>query len=130
MLLRFIKHQKEWNHEFNSLNGMVADHMDGIGTKGVNLAKWQVGYRTGALFRTLRHYSELGPGREVEVYVGSNAPHSLLHHEGTRPHTIRARRAQTLRYVQNGQVRYAKMVRHPGTAPNRYLTDNLEAMIQ
>jgi hypothetical protein len=29
-----------------------------------------------------------------------------------------------------GGMRFAKYVRHPGTAPNRYLTDNLQAITQ
>jgi hypothetical protein len=42
-------------------------------------------------------------------------------HNGTRPHTIRPRNAQALRFVIGGRVVYAKVVHHPGTKPNPFL---------
>ena len=61
------------------------------------------------------------------VLVGSDSPIALLHHEGTRPHVIIPRTAKMLRFYPtggNGFI-YAKKVNHPGTKPNRFLTDNL-----
>lgn len=40
---------------------------------------------------------------------------------GTRPHIIEARRKIWLRWVQDGVVRFAKRVRHPGTRPYGYM---------
>ena len=63
--------------------------------------------------------------------VGSSHPIALIHHEGTRPHMIRPRYRKALRFpgfTKSGWV-FSKWARHPGTAPNRYLTDNIaEAM--
>jgi hypothetical protein len=53
----------------------------------------------------------------------------LMHHQGTRPHIIVPRRAQTLRFYSRGRIVYSKLVHHPGTKPNRYLTDNLRRVI-
>lgn len=42
-------------------------------------------------------------------------------HNGTRPHVIRPRNAQALRFVIGGRVVYAKVVHHPGTKANPFL---------
>ena len=59
--------------------------------------------------------------------VGSDVRHALWHHEGTRPHPIVGRRV--LRFVKNGKVVFAHKVMHPGTRPNRYLSDNLRIFV-
>lgn len=66
------------------------------------------------------------------VMVGSDAaPKALIHHEGSRPHIITPRRATVLRFMgSSGQVVFTKRVRHPGTKPNRYLTDNLPKVMK
>jgi hypothetical protein len=41
---------------------------------------------------------------------------------GTRPHTIKPRKRNgVLRFVVDGEVVFAKYVRHPGTKPNNFL---------
>lgn len=68
------------------------------------------------------------------VRVGSESPIARLHHEGTRPHLIRPVNAKLLRFPANrglgGGFIYATVVHHPGTKPNRYLTDNLHLAVQ
>lgn len=66
-----------------------------------------------------------GAGLPV-VMVGSDDPIAFLHHEGTPPHTIRARRRPMLVFYHRGHVIRVKSVRHPGTPANRYLTDSLK----
>lgn len=41
--------------------------------------------------------------------------------DGTRPHIIRPRNAQALRFRIGGRVVYAKVVHHPGTRANPFL---------
>lgn len=60
--------------------------------------------------------------------VGSEDPIALIHHEGTPPHPIVARRRPRLVFFANGHVQRRLSVRHPGTRPNRYLTDSLYAL--
>lgn len=65
---------------------------------------------------------------QPSVMVGSDNPIALLHHEGTKPHVIRPRNAKVLAFwggEGNSQQMFARQVNHPGTKPNRYLTDNL-----
>jgi hypothetical protein len=70
-----------------------------------------------------------GGGNMPIVWVGSQHPIALIHHEGTKPHMIRPVRTKALRWpgVSASGWRYATYVHHPGTAPNRYLSDNIPA---
>lgn len=65
---------------------------------------------------------------QPSVLVGSENPIARIHHDGTRPHVIRPRNAQMLAFwggEGNKTLIFARQVNHPGTKPNRYLTDNL-----
>jgi hypothetical protein len=57
---------------------------------------------------------------------------ALWHHEGTRPHTIRARRKPFLVFFwpKAGKVVSFKQVSHPGTKPNRFLTEPLRRVLR
>lgn len=91
-------------------------------------AKAQVGKDTRELYRSISYRIAAGSGNVVGV-VSANNKIALMHHNGTRPHIIAARRAQTLRFKSRGKIVYAKIVRHPGTKPNRYLTDSLRKVV-
>lgn len=66
------------------------------------------------------------------VLVGSVNPIALLHHEGSRPHVIVPRRKRALVFYPSGggPLVFARRVRHPGTSPNRFLTDSLPLAVQ
>lgn len=61
------------------------------------------------------------------VQVGSDDPIALWHHEGTESHTIEPRTRPRLVFYWKkvGRVVTALRVNHPGTKPNRFLTDSL-----
>lgn len=65
----------------------------------------------------------------IAVYVGSSHPIALMHHEGTRPHEIRPKKASVLAFEMNGQVVFATVVNHPGHPGNPYLTRPLEQVM-
>lgn len=69
-------------------------------------------------------------GGKPAVQVGSEDPIALYHHEGTRPHVIVPRTAPRLVFysARAGRVIYAKRVNHPGTRPNRFLTNALRVL--
>lgn len=69
-----------------------------------------------------------GSGDPV-VEVGSDDRIALWHHEGTQPHMIAARNAPKLIFWSGGSVVFAKVVSHPGTEPNRFLTEALDEVI-
>lgn len=88
--------------------------------------------RTGRLVSTSRKRERnLGPLRPaVEVIIGKEGMTPYLGYIlfGTHAHVIRAipnRPNAHLRFVQNGQVRFAKEVMHPGTKANNFVRDSL-----
>lgn len=87
-------------------------------------ARAQVGKDTGRLRQSINwKYGRNAIGPYVDI--GSPLRYAYLHHEGTRPHLIVPKKAQVLRFSSRGTIVYTHKVRHPGTKPNRYLTDNL-----
>lgn len=91
--------------------------------------------RPGTLQRSIvvRKLQKEGGGRGLVAVVGSENPIALLHHEGTIPHVIRPRpgnkRGLLVFYWDKvGHVVSMREVNHPGTKPNRYLTDSLRAI--
>lgn len=76
--------------------------------------------RTGALRGGIRRivrgnfHQSVGAGMS-----GPSTGYAQWVEDGTRPHIIRARNAKYLRFVQDGVVRYAKQVQHPGTPGRR-----------
>lgn len=93
------------------------------------LAKKQVGVDTGALRKSIR-YQVVQDSKGLLATVGANNRIALMHHNGTKPHIILPKRAQTLRFYSHGRIVYSKLVHHPGTKPNKYLTDNLSHAIR
>ena len=124
----FVKAVKNWNIAFKSTKGMVGKDMHDRGARGVGYAAMQVGYRTGQLQRSIK-YKVSRDLQGVSVMVGSSHRRAYLHHYGSKPHPILARNVRYLRFRQNGRIRFAKRVYHPGTRPNKYLTDNLRRMV-
>lgn len=128
MSVVWVRDNAGWHDAFKSKTGLVGSDLNDRGRTLASLARTQVGKKSFRLVRSIN--STLGfKSGELEVTVGSSVDYALLHHEGTKAHEIRARRAKRLRFVQNGVVRYAVAVHHPGTRPNRYLTDNLSKVI-
>jgi hypothetical protein len=51
-----------------------------------------------------------------------NAPYGLFMEVGTRAHEIRTQKPGAwLRFMKNGEIRFARLVHHPGTRPYAYL---------
>jgi hypothetical protein len=108
----------------NQPSGTVGRYLARKGAVIQAAARAQVGVKTGALRASIRvTHRSVGPGQYI--VVGSSLNYALLHHEGSRPHIIRANRAQVLRFSSRGRVVFARQVLHPGTRPNRYLSDQL-----
>lgn len=111
---------------FESKEGLVGRDLDRRALRIQTAAKAQVGVKTGRLQRSIKRYWRRERGKTLSVSVGSNVRHAAVHHDGARPHVIRARNAKALRYERkDGTIVFAKSVHHPGHKANRYLTDNL-----
>lgn len=124
----FIMNEAGYKELTKSPTGEVGRYLTIVGAKLKYLAKYQAGRKTGALMNSI-NYRITRDSRGLVALVGSDNRVALMHHQGTRPHIIAARRAKTLRFYSHGRIVYAQVVHHPGTRPNRYLTDNLRKVI-
>lgn len=121
-----VPSQPGFNDVFRSRDGIVGRDLSNRATRVQLAAKAQTGVRSGANKRDITKNWIAGNAGDLAIRVGAARSYSLLHHEGTRPHVIRPRNARALRFVNaRGDVVFARAVRHPGTRPNRYLSDNL-----
>ncbi len=120
----FVPRKAEMNFLLKSPAGPVGRYLAKKGRLILVAAKAQVGVRTGALRASL-HMRHLRDSRGQFVRIGSPLNYALAHHEGTSPHRITPKRAQVLRFTRGSTVIFAHSVMHPGTKPNRYLTNNL-----
>lgn len=99
--------------------------------RGVNVqleARVRVGKRTRRLERSITKRSGVD-ARGPFVVITADTTYAYYHHEGTRAHIIRPRYKKALRFPGKGKggVVFAQVVHHPGTKPNRFLTDSLPA---
>jgi phage gpG-like protein len=81
-----------------------------------NRAKILTPVDTGRLRSSIKH-NVTGDRATIETNV-SYAPYV---HDGTRPHVIRPRRRQALRFNVGGQTVFARIVNHPGTRARPFL---------
>ena len=101
-------------------------HRRGVMMRAVATAK--VGKSTGMLARSI-YLEQEATKTGQKMVLGASSRHALLHHEGTRPHIIRARGNGTLRFASAGRVVYSRQVMHPGTRPNRFLSSTLPMIL-
>lgn len=112
------------DYYLNNPDGEVGRFLKKRGRLILALAKRQVGVKTGKLKQSI-NMSHYRASRGQELRIGSSLSYALMHHEGTRPHIITPREAGILRFSSGGRVIYTHKVDHPGTRPNRYLSDQL-----
>jgi len=124
----FVKNEAGWNELTRSPAGAVYKDINKRGQKLQQLARRQVGKKTGRLAASITSITTVDAKGVINV-TGSGSKIALIHHEGAKAHIIRPKRAKMLRFVQNGRVRYANVVHHPGHRSNKYLTGNLPRVI-
>jgi hypothetical protein len=112
------------DHLLNDPYGPVGRYLFARGRAIMAGAKNQVGVKTGRLKASIHMRQERAPFGQ-QIRIGSPLSYALMHHEGTRPHIITPDRAEVLRFSSRGRIVYARSVRHPGTKPNKFLTNNL-----
>jgi hypothetical protein len=107
----------------NAPTGDVGRLMRGRAEKARAHARAQVGKRSGALAMSI-YIDQSAQAAGQKLTIGSNLRYAAFVHEGTRPHMIVPRGGEILRFTQKGRVVYSRAVMHPGTRPNRFLTDS------
>jgi hypothetical protein len=125
MVVKVVFNKAAVDQMLKSPSGMVGLYIAERARRIVVAAKMQAGIKTGRLKNSIHMRHMRGGPAGQYVMVGSNLHYALLHHEGTKPHLIVPNRSNVLRFSSGARVIYTHAVRHPGTRPNRYLTDNL-----
>jgi len=125
MTVKVVFNKPAMDEMLKSPSGMVGRYLAERARRIVIAAKMQAGIKTGRLKNSIHMRHMRGGPAGQYLMVGSNLHYALLHHEGTKPHLIVPNRSTVLRFSSGGRVIYTHAVRHPGTRPNRYLTDNL-----
>jgi hypothetical protein len=112
-----------------SQRGDVAKHIRKLGQAVVVFAKSKAGVRTGNLKRSITMKVDRNALTGYGVLVGSSVRHALVHHQGAKPHEIRASGRGFLRFRGSNGVVHTRSVHHPGHRGNAYLTDALKAVV-
>lgn len=76
---------------------------------------------TGRLRASIRIEARRTATLRSKFTIGSDVEYAAFVNDGTRPHIIRPRRAQALRFRIGGRIVYAKVVHHPGTRARPFL---------
>ena len=120
-------YDKVLHRELNTRSGELWGWFHKKGELAVIKAKAQAGYKTGQLRRSIR-MQHTGSHVGQELKIGSTVKHAYMHHEGTRPHKIVPKDidGRLVFFGKNQRKIIAvREVNHPGTKPNRYLSDQL-----
>jgi len=125
----FEKFDAEWNHLLRGKGGMVFNHIDTLTQRLRRLARRQVGKDTMKLYNSIKASTKAGTRGGPIGTVTADSKIAMMHHNGTRAHIITPRRSTTLRFPVRGKMVYTKLVHHPGTKPNRFLTEPLRRVI-
>lgn len=101
---------------------VIRRRMGSLQRRIANQARADVPVLTGNLGRSVGEgqIRFVGP-RTVEGSVHATADYAAPVHEGSRPHLIRPRRAQYLRFQVGGRTVFTKLVRHPGVRARPFL---------
>jgi len=126
----FQEYPARWDYVFNNPNGMVGRWLWALANDVVFESRRRVGVRTGNLRQSIHimkrsRYGSIGH----HVEVGSRESYALVHHEGSRPHTITANFNQFMKFSVKGRTVITRVVRHPGTRANKYLDNSLKLVI-
>lgn len=109
----------------NDGGGPIMAELSRRGTNVQSGARRQVGKKSRRLERSIVKRQGVDGRGPFILVVSEGVSYSVAHHEGTEPHVIRAKPGRVLAWQSGGNWHYARSVNHPGTAPNRFLTDNL-----
>lgn len=126
----FIPYKPAMYDTLRRPRGMVGRHMQRRADVFIAAARAQVGKGTGALARSIHVREHKADPTGQTMIVGSRNKVAFMHHEGTRPHVIRPKdEGGVLVFRSGARVVESREVRHPGTKPNHYLTDNLKLFV-
>lgn len=127
---RIVWRQPQLHIFLNEPRGEVGQYLWDKSMWFIIAAKRQVGVQTRELQSSITILEKSGRRGGQVWKIGSRMRYAYYHHEGTLPHMIQGKRKnqyrrRVLRFSRGGTVIFAHRVMHPGTRPNRFLSDNL-----
>ena len=104
-----------------TIRGASRDELETTARQVVARARVLAPVDTGRLRSSIRIERRSFLGLRTRYTIGSDLNYAAMVHDGTRPHIIRPRRAQALRFRVGGRIVYARVVHHPGTRARPFL---------
>lgn len=104
-----------------TIRGASRRELEATARQVVNRAKILAPVDTGRLRASIRIESRRTLTLRSVYTVGSDVEYARMVHDGTRPHVIRPKTANVLRFRVGGRWVYAKVVHHPGTKARPFL---------
>jgi hypothetical protein len=115
------------DHELHSPGSKLGLYMISKAALHVAASKALVGKGTGRLQSTISfEHSRRRSYQRITIIADTR--YAYYHHEGTKPHFIRAKRGKVLKFRSAGRTINRAVVKHPGTPPNPYLTAPLRTI--
>ncbi len=108
-----------------TIRGASRNELDARARQVMNRARVLAPVDTGRLRASIRIESRRTLALRTVYTIGSDVEYAPYVNDGTRPHIIRPKRAQALRFVIGGRVVFARVVHHPGTKARPFLDDAL-----
>jgi len=104
-----------------TIRGASRRELEATARQVVNRAKILAPVDTGRLRASIRIEARRTLTLRSVYTVGSDVEYARMVHDGTRPHVIRPKTANVLRFRVGGRWVYAKVVHHPGTKARPFL---------
>lgn len=104
-----------------AIRGASMSELRRVGPMALNRSKILCPVDTGRLRASLRGQANRTWTLRPQYTISTDVEYAPFVHDGTRPHEIRPRNAQVLRFVVNGRVVYARVVQHPGTRARPFI---------
>ena len=115
------REMEQWSRVF------ITEQVTDLSDKLLRAAQDEAPVRTGRLRQSLKTEPVVMTGpNKGEGGISAQTPYAGFVRSGTRPHVIRPRNAQALRFEVRGRIIFAKSVNHPGTKPNFFLERALD----
>lgn len=129
-LSKVILYRPILNFELNHSFGIVGRHLHRTANRIAQLARLQVGKKTGKLKSSIKFEHIRPVARGPRVKVGAYTTYAMAHHQGTKPRIITPNKpGGTLVFRKGPRIITTKVVRHPGTRPNKYLTSPMRQVV-
>lgn len=104
-----------------TIRGASRTELETAARQVMNRAKVLAPVDTGRLRASIRIEARRTFTLRSVYTIGSDVEYADMVHGGTRPHVIRPRTKQVLRFRVGGRVVFARVVNHPGTKARPFL---------